>query len=304
MRLGLQFTNITWPGGQQQLGPTFARIAEQAERAGFYSLWTMDHLWQTPFAGGPEREVLEGWSALAYAAGRTNHIKLGVLVTGVTYRYPALLVKTATTLDVLSQGRTYFGIGAAWLEEEHHAYGIPFPPVKERIARLEETLQIVHQMWSGDERPYNGTYYQLDRPLNSPQPIQKPHPPIMVAGGGERKTLRQVAQYGDVCNLFAAPGTSEELRSKLNALREHCEALERPYEQIEKTVTLRDFHLTADGRNGTFSPHSAIDYFAELAELGIEHAIFNTTHVHTPETLDLLATEVIPIVKQIPVAGR
>jgi F420-dependent oxidoreductase-like protein len=304
MRLGLQFTNFTWPEGPQQLGTTFARIAEHAERAGLYSLWTMDHLWQTAFAGGPEREVLEGWSALAYAAGRTNHIKLGVLVTGVTYRYPALLIKTATTLDVLSQGRSYFGIGAAWLEEEHHAYGIPFPPVKERFVQLEETLQIAHQMWSGDEKPYDGKYYRLQRPLNSPQAIQKPHPPIMIAGGGERKTLRLVAQYGDACNLFSSPSNKEELQSKLDVLREHCEAVGRPYEQIEKTVTVREFHLTHDGRNGTFSPAAAIDYFAELADMGVDHAIFNTVHVHSPETLDLLATEVVPAVEKISVAGR
>ncbi len=302
MRLGLQFSNFTWPEGQRQLGTTFARISEHAERAGLYSLWTMDHLWQTNFAGGPEREVLEGWSALAFAAGRTNRIKLGVLVTGVTYRYPAMLIKTATTLDVLSQGRSYFGIGAAWLEEEHHAYGIPFPPVKERFEQLEETLQIAHQMWSGNEKPYEGKYYQLQRPLNSPQAIQQPHPPILIAGGGERKTLRLVAQYGDACNLFAT--SKEELQSKLAALRDHCETLGRPYEQIEKTATIRQFALTPDGRNGTFSPAAAIDYFAELAELGFDHAIFNTVHMYSPETLDLLAEKVVPVVDKIPVAGR
>lgn len=302
MRLGLQFANFTWPEGPRQLGTTFARISEHAERAGLYSLWTMDHLWQVPMAGGPEREVLEGWSALAFAAGRTNRIKLGVLVTGVTYRYPAMLIKTATTLDVLSQGRSYFGIGAAWLEEEHHAYGIPFPPVKERFEQLEETLQIAHQMWSGNEKPYDGKYYQLQRPLNSPQAIRQPHPPILIAGGGERKTLRLVAQYGDVCNLFAT--NKEELQSKLNALREHCEALSRPYEQIEKTATIRQFALTPDGRDGTFSPSAAIDYFAELAELGFDHAIFNTGRIYSPETLDLLAEKVVPAVDKIPIAGR
>jgi len=228
MHLGLQLPIFAWPGGPQQLGATFSRIAEQAEHAGFYSLWTMDHVQGPPVFGAIELEVLEGWSALAFAAARTKHIKLGVLVTAVNFRYPGLLVKTATTLDVLSGGRSYFGIGAAYFAEENLAYGIPFPPVKERFERLEETLQIALQMWSGDERSYEGKYYQLARPLNSPQALQKPHPPILIAGGGERKTLQLVARYGDACNLFPHEGI-ETVRHKLAVLREHCEAIGRPY---------------------------------------------------------------------------
>ncbi|MBA2285137.1 MAG: LLM class F420-dependent oxidoreductase, partial [Ktedonobacteraceae bacterium] len=200
MRVGLQVPNFTWPNGQSELGDTFALIAERAERAGFYSMWVMDHFFQIRMAGPPEHEMLEGWSALAFAAGRTNRIKLGTMVTGVTYRYPAILVKTATTLDVLSHGRAYFGIGAAWNEEEHKGLGVPFPPIAERFERLEETLQIAHQMWSGDDKAFAGKHYQLERPLNSPQSVQKPHPPILIGGGGERKTLRLVAQYADACN--------------------------------------------------------------------------------------------------------
>ncbi len=181
MRVGLQVPNFTWPQGQAQLGDMFALIAERAERAGFYSMWVMDHFFQIPSVGPAENEMLEGWSALAFAAGHTNYIKLGTMVTGVTYRHPGVLVKTATTLDVLSHGRAYFGIGAAWNEEEHRGLGIPFPPLKERFERLEETLQIALRMWSESEEPYHGRYYTLERPLNSPQPVQLPHPPTLAS---------------------------------------------------------------------------------------------------------------------------
>jgi F420-dependent oxidoreductase-like protein len=304
MRLGLQIPSFTWPGGPRQIGPTFARISEQAEQAGFYSLWTMDHVLYPPIIGSIEQEVMEGWTALAFAAAHTQRVKLGLLVTAATFRPPALLVKTATTVDVLSEGRSYFGIGAAWFEEEHPAYGIPFPPLKERFERLEETLQIAHQMWSGDESFYEGKHYQLARPLNSPQPLQQPHPPILIAGGGERKTLRLVARYGDACNLFYNQKEPEAIRQKLEALREHCAALGRPYEQIEKTSHASLLRFTRDGRNGSFSPAAAIDYFAGQAELGIDQMIFSLADVHEQEQLELLATEIIPAIEKIPVAGR
>jgi F420-dependent oxidoreductase-like protein len=184
----------------------------------------MDHFFQFFLNGPAEQEMLEGWSALAFVAGMTNHMKLGTLVTGVTYRHPALLVKTATTLNVLSHGRAYFGIGAASDEQEHRGLGVPFPPTAERFERLEETLQIAHQMWAGDEEPYQGKYSQLERPLNSPQSVQKPHPPILIGGAGERKTLRFVAQYGDACNIVARLGKDELLR-KLNVLRDYCQSI-------------------------------------------------------------------------------
>jgi F420-dependent oxidoreductase-like protein len=302
MHVGLQVPNFTWPNGQDELGDTFGLIAERAERAGFSSLWVMDHFFQIPTVGPAENEMLEGWSALAFAAGRTNRIKLGTLVTGVVYRYPGILVKTATTLDVLSHGRAYFGIGAAWNEEESRGLGVPFPPIAERFERLEETLQIALQMWSGVDKPYEGKYYQLARTLNSPQCVQKPHPPILIGGSGERKTLRLVAQYGDACNLFARLG-KDTLQRKLEVLREHCERIGRPYEQIEKT-TLDSLHLTRDGRNGSLTPAAAIEYFAELAALGIDQAIFSLRNVSDLEPFDLLATEIIPEVNKIPVAGR
>lgn len=302
MRVGLQVPSFTWPSGQSQLGDTFGLIAERAERAGFYSLWVMDHFFQISFAGPPELEMLEGWSALAFAAGRTNHIKLGTMVTGITYRHPGLLVKTATTLDVLSHGRAYFGIGAAWNEEEHKGLGVPFPPMAERFERLEETLQIAHQMWSGDEKPFEGKHYQLARPLNSPQSVQKPHPPILIGGTGERKTLRMVAQYGDGCNLFARLGDAE-LKRKLDILRGHCQTIGRPYEQIEKT-TLDSFRLTHDGRDGSLTPAALIEQLSHLAEMGIDQAIFSLHNVSDLEPFDLLATEVIPAAAKIAVAGR
>lgn len=302
MRLGLQVPSFTWSNDQGQLGDTFGLIVERAERAGFYSLWVMDHFFQIRNVGPAENEMLEGWSALAFAAARSNRLKLGTMVTGVTYRYPGILVKTATTLDVLSHGRAYLGIGAAWNEEEHAGLGVPFPPTAERFERLEETLQIAHQMWSGEAKPYEGRHYQLARTLNSPQAVQKPHPPILIGGTGEKKTLRFVAQYGDACNLFARMG-NDALQHKLNVLRDHCQALGRPYEQIEKT-TLDVLHITRDGNNGTMTPAAAIEYFTGLAAMGIDHAIFSMPNVTNLEAFDILATEIVPEVEKIQVAGR
>lgn len=302
MHVGLQVPNFTYPNGQAELGDTFGLIVERAERAGFYSLWVMDHFFQIRMAGPPEHEMLEGYSALAFAAGRSNHLKLGTLVTGVTYRYPGLLIKTVTTLDVLSHGRAYLGIGAAWNEEEHNGLGVPFPPTAERFERLEETLKLAHQMWSGDEKPFEGKHYQLARPLNSPQSVQKPHPPILIGGTGERKTLRFVAQYADACNLFARMG-DDVLKQKLNVLRGHCEAVGRPYEEIEKT-SLDVLNVTADGSNGSMSPSAAVAYFAHLAEMGFDHAIVSLPNVYEPGIFDLFATEIIPQVEEIQVAGR
>ena len=302
MRLGLQVPNFTWPNGQSHLGADFAQVVDRAEETGFYSMWVMDHFFQIRNVGPAENEMLEGWSALSFAAGRTKRIRLGTMVTGVTYRLPGILVKTATTLDVLSQGRSYFGIGAAWNEEEHLGLGVPFPPVAERFERLEETLQIALQMWTGDEKAYDSKHYHLARPLNSPQSVQRPHPPILIGGTGERKTLRLVAQYGDGCNILARLG-KDELQHKLDVLRGHCESLGRPYEQIEKT-TLDVMRFSRDGRDGSMTPAAAIDHFASLAAMGIDQAIFSMPNVFELEPFDLLATEIVPAVEKIPVAGR
>jgi len=302
MRIGLQIPNYTWPNGGDSLGDTFGQIAERAERAGLYSLWVMDHFFQLPDLGPAENDMLEGWNALSFAAGRTNRIKLGTLVTGVTYRYPGLLVKIATTLDVLSHGRAYFGIGSAWNEEEHLGLGVPFPPIKIRFELLEETLQIALQMWSGEDKPYEGNHLHLTRTLNVPNSVQRPHPPILIGGTGEQKTLRLVAQYADACNLFAHVGKTM-LQHKLNVLRRYCEDLGRPFEEIEKT-TLSLMHLTRHGRNGTVSPAAAIDSLGELAEIGIGHAILILPNVSELEPFELLATEILPQVSKIPIGGR
>jgi F420-dependent oxidoreductase-like protein len=302
MRIGLQVPNYTWPNGREHLGDTFGQIAERAERAGLYSLWVMDHFFQLPDLGPAENEMLEGWNALSFAAGRTNRIKLGTLVTGVTYRYPGLLVKIATTLDVLSHGRAYFGIGAAWNEEEHLGLGVPFPPLTLRFELLEEVLQIALQMWSGEDKPYEGKHLRLARPLNVPNSVQRPHPPILVGGAGEQKTLRLVAQYADACNLFARIG-KKALQHKLDVLRRHCEEFGRPFEEIEKT-TLSVMHLTRHGRNGTMSPAAAIDALGELAEIGIGHAILILPNVSELEPFELLATQILPHVSKIPIGGH
>ena len=302
MRVGLQVPNFTYPSGSAHLGDQFGAIAQQAERAGFYSLWVMDHFFQIGYQGPKEHEMLEGWSALAFAAGRTNHLRLGTLVTGVTYRHPGILVKTATTLDVLSHGRAYFGVGAAWNEEEHQGLGVPFPPLAERFERLEETLRIARQMWAGDAAPFHGEHVTLENPINSPNSVQRPHPPIMVGGGGEKKTLRLVAQYGDACNIFARLG-DEAVGQKLDVLRGHCAAIGRPYDEIEKT-TLGSLTITLDGKDSSLTPAKAVEYFQRQAALGIDHAIINTPRVYEPDFFDLMATEVIPAVENIAVAGR
>ena len=302
MRIGLQVPSFTWPGGSDHLGETFGLIAQRAEQAGLASLWVMDHFFQIHFVGPPENEMLEGWSALAFAAGKTSRIRLGTMVTGVTYRHPGILVKTATTLDVLSQGRAYLGIGAAWNEEEHRGLGVPFPPMSERFERLEEALQLAHQMWSGDDSVFAGRHYQLYRPLNSPQSVQRPHPPILVGGSGEKKTLRLVAQYADACNLFAYGG-GEVITHKLAVLRAHCEAVGRNYDDIEKT-SLSRLHLTRDGDGGSMTPEAAVGYFTGLARVGIEHAIVSLPNVHTADVFELLANEVLPALADVAVAGR
>lgn len=302
MRVGLQVPRFHWPDGPEQIGRNFGDIARRAEDAGFYSLWVMDHFFQIRGQGPKEEEMLEGWSALAFAAGKTERIRLGTMVTGVTYRHPGILVKTATTLDVLSGGRAYFGVGAGWNEEEHRGLGVPFPPVKERFERLEELLQIAVQMWSGEAGAYNGAHYHLENALNSPNSLQRPHPPILIGGMGEQKTLRLVAQYADACNLFSTPEPGV-LEHKLDVLREHCQALGRHYEQIEKS-SLGGLYVSRNGGNGTRTPAEAIAYFQWLAGLGFDQAIVSMLNVSDPDTIDLLAKEVLPAVFDIPVAGR
>jgi F420-dependent oxidoreductase-like protein len=297
MKIGLQVNRFTWEGGDAAIGETFGAIGRHAEEAGFSSLWVMDHFFQIQGLGPPELAMLEGYSALAFIAGQTSKIELGTMVTGVTYRHPGILLKTVTTLDVLSGGRAWLGIGAAWFEREHQGLGVPFPPLKERFERLEETLQIAHMMWSGEVGQYNGKHYQLAETLNSPQAIRKPRPPILIGGGGEQKTLRFVAKYGDACNLFARMG-DDRIARKLDILREHCEAEGRPYEEISKT-SLGMMLVTKDGREGSMSPQEAIDHFGHLAELGFDTAIFSLMNVNEPDAFDVFRDEIVPAIHSI-----
>lgn len=290
MRIGLQIPRFTWPEGPASIGPKLAEIGRTADEAGFASLWVMDHFFQIGAVGEPEEPMLEGYSALSYLAAITERAKLGTLVTGVHYRYPGLLVKTATTLDVLSGGRAYLGIGAGWNERESRGLGVPFPSTRERFERLEEALQIAHQMWSGEVKPYRGEHYQLTETLNSPQALSVPHPPVMIGGMGENKTLRLVARYADACNLFAYGGP-DLIRHKLDVLRDHCADVGRDYEEIERTA-LATANLAEDG----MKTEEVIDLCRELNEAGIEHLIFNMPNVHEIKPLVTFGEEVIPAV--------
>src|SRR5215207_3898171 len=273
MKFGITIPRFVAPGGDAEIGPELAGIARDADQAGLDSLWVMDHFFQIPPVGPAEEPMLEGYSALAYVAGITERISLGTLVTGVTYRHPGILIKTVTSLDVLSGGRAWLGIGAGWYEREHLGLGVPFPPVSERFEQLEETLQIAQQMWSGVVGPYEGKHYQLVETLSQPMPLSTPHPRILIGGGGEQKTLRLVARYADACNLFARPGQEgmSALSHKLDVLRVHCEAEGRAFEAIEKTVMgpapLRAEHPMA------MAPDAVSTFVEQLEGLGIDHYI-------------------------------
>jgi F420-dependent oxidoreductase-like protein len=302
MRLGLQVNMFDYPGGDDSIGSTFARIARDAEAAGSASLWVMDHFFQIPPNGAAEKPMLEAYTALGYTAAVTEKIKLGTMVASVTYRQPAVLVKAVTTLDVLSGGRAYLGIGAGWFEREHVGLGIPFPPLRDRFEQLEETLQIARQMWSGDVGPYHGKHYQLVETLCQPMPLSKPQPPILIGGSGERKTLRLVARYGDACNVRGED--IETTRHKLDVLRGHCDAEGRSYNEIRKT-TLRAFpRVTRDGAGDTVSPAQAIDKLGQLAELGVDEHILGWHNIDDLDGLELFANEIVPAVDKLRVTGR
>jgi F420-dependent oxidoreductase-like protein len=290
MKLGLQIPSFTWPGGAEQMGPMLERIGRAAEEAGFASLWVMDHFFQIEHIGKPDEPMLEGYSTLNYLAAVTRRIRLGTLVTGVIYRYPGILVKTATTLDVLSGGRSYFGIGAAWFEREARGLGVPFPPMRERFERLEETVQIALRMWSGNVAPYNGKHYRLAETLNSPQPRSRPHPPIMIGGVGEKRTLPLVARYADACNLYAFEDMSA-VRAKLDVLRRQCDLNNRPFDEIERTAI-----GAIDLRGGQKSVRAAIEYCRGVSDAGIEHLIVSLPGDHTLAPIELVRKEVIPAV--------
>jgi len=293
MRIGLQVPSFTWPGGAALLGAKFAEIARSADDAGFASFWVMDHFFQIPMVGPAEQEMLESYSALSFAAGVTQRVALGAMVTGVTYRHPGVLVKTVTTLDVLSRGRAYLGVGAAWFDREHAGLGVPFPALSERFERLEETLRIAHQMWSPSNAAFSGKHFRLAETLCSPPPVSSPHPKILIGGLGEKKTLRFVARYADACNLFEFLGP-EGLAKKLDVLRRHCDAEQRDYASIEKT-TLGTV-LLAPGKQ---SPADVIAKCRALAAIGVDQAIFNLPNVHELAPLEVFGKEIIPAVASL-----
>src|SRR5579863_235936 len=290
MKVGLQIPSYTTPRGPEALGRELITVARTADAAGFDHIAVMDHFFQIPVVGPAEMEMLEGYTTLGYLAACTSRAALLTLATGVIYREPGVLAKIVTTLDVLSGGRAWLGIGAGWNEEESRGLGIPFAPVAERFERLEETLQICLQMWRGDETPYHGEHYQLERPLNSPQSLTRPHPPIMIGGGGEKKTLRLVARYADACNLFQTP----DLARKLDVLRAHCDAEGRDYDEITKTC----YFLFDVGEKGEKAAE-VVDRLGALSELGFQAAIGGVANVWQVTPLEVIASDVIPAVADL-----
>jgi len=308
MKLGLSMGGFPMGTEAAGVGPLLSRLARRADEAGFDSLWTMDHFFQIPITGQPpEAPLLEAYAVLAFLAAQTERIRLGTMVTSVAYRHPGVLIKAVTSIDVLSGGRVIFGLGAGAPFNELPAgrsprdfevpgLGIPFPTLAERFERLEEVVQIALQMWRGDEAPYEGRHYQLLRPLNSPNTLQFPHPPVLIAGSGERKTLRLVARYADMCNLFDLPGTgfADDLKHKLDVLRSHCDDAARNYSAIEKTVSSL---IDPDEDQAGILAH-----LAELADLGIDHAIVSPRRSWDEATLDWAAA-IVSDVHAIPTGG-
>ncbi|MBW0115158.1 LLM class F420-dependent oxidoreductase [Pseudonocardia abyssalis] len=283
MEIGLHVADFTYPSGPGGLADDLTRIVVAAEEAGFARVSVMDHLWQIRPVGPIENDMLEAYTTLGFLAARTSRVQLLAWVTAVTYREPGMLAKLVTTLDVLSKGRAWLGIGAAWNDEEATGLGLPFPGTAERFERLEETLQICRQMWGADDGPYAGTHYRLGATMNVPQPLRRP--PILIGGGGEKKTLRLVAQYADACNLFAGP----DVERKLDILRGHCADVGRDYDEIEKTVM---FPLDT-GENGE-KVDALLAQLRPLAALGVTEAHGWVPRVWETERLELIGKEVIP----------
>jgi F420-dependent oxidoreductase-like protein len=285
VELGLHISDFTFDGGPSTLASDLRDVAVTAEQAGFAKLSVMDHVWQINVMGPPEHEMLEAYTTLGFLAAVTSRAQLLAWVTAAVYRQPGMLAKCVTSLDVLSPGRACLGIGAAWNEEEALGLGLPFPPTAERFERLEEALRICLQMWSDSEEPFDGKHYHLARTLNSPQSLQRPHPPILIGGGGEKKTLRLVAQYADACNLFNSP----ELGHKLGVLREHCAEVGRDYDDIEKTV-MAHLDIGPDGEKAD----EVLALLKDLADLGVQHVHSRLPLAHGLRQVELFAEKVIP----------
>jgi alkanesulfonate monooxygenase len=294
MKLGLQISNFTWKGRGPRLADNLAAISRTAEDVGYDSIWVMDHLFQIPPIGSAQMEMLEAYTTLTFIAAHTRTARLGTMVTGVTYRNPGFLCKQVSTLDVLSGGRAMFGIGAAWFDREHKAYGIPFPRLKERFERLEETILVCKQMWSSKENgPFAGKHYQFKETLNSPQPLQKPHPPLLIGGGGEKKTLKLVAKYGDACNIHAY--SPEFVAGKFDVLRGHCEALGRNFEDIERTVILGGLDVGPNGEKAG----EAVELLGSLAAVGVQAVYSWVTGADKIAPLEAIGRDVMPQVRDL-----
>jgi F420-dependent oxidoreductase-like protein len=287
MKFGLQINSFTWPGGAAAIGPTLARVTRAADDAGFDSIWVMDHFFQIRGLGPPEAPMLEGTTALGFMSANSEKARLGLMVGGIHYRQPGLWIKAVTTLDVLSGGRAWFGIGAAWNEEESRGLGFPFPPLRDRFEMLEDTLQMAQAMWTGGTgtgEGFQGKHVTATRLLNSPQVISRPRVPIMIGGGGERKTLRLVAQYADACNVF---GDGARIAHKYAVLRKHCERLGRPYEEIERS-TLQSVDVDAQ------SADELVERFGALGEAGAQHILISVRGVSDTTRLERMGAEVLP----------
>jgi F420-dependent oxidoreductase-like protein len=282
MRISLSVTDFSWPDPTRELAASLAEVARDADEGGLDTVWVADHLLQADPNSRPEAELLEAYTTLGFLAAQTERVRLGTMVTGVTFRPPALLIKAVTTLDALSGGRAWLGIGAGYQQDEARAMGLDLPPLGERFERLEETLRLAVQMWAGDTSPFQGEHYRLEHPVSSPGPLTKPHPPILIGGMGERKTLRLVARYADACNLFDIPDGGRTIRHKLDVLAGHCNDLGRDYDTIDKTLSTR---LEAGETANQFAGRCAY-----LAALGITHVVLITTGPWTSGELDIICS--------------
>jgi F420-dependent oxidoreductase-like protein len=315
MQFGLQHPNYNFDydgRDASQIIDSLKNLATRAENLGFDSFWVMDHFHQISPVGKQEDPMLEGWTTISVLAGLTSRIKLGTLVTGIIYRHPSVLAKMSATLDVLSKGRLFMGIGAAWNQEESLAYSIPFPPTKEPLLRLEEAIQIIRKMWTEEEpaATFNGKYYQINNAYCNPKPIQKPSPPIMVGGSGERQTLKIVAKYADACNLF---GSAETIKRKLSVLKEHCKGVGRDYDSILKTklglIVVDNDNERVEKRVQQISkimpkeqvgeflmygtPEEVLKQIGLLEEVGIQYLIVDLEPYRELEALEIFGNSII-----------
>jgi F420-dependent oxidoreductase-like protein len=294
MNIGLQIPSFKYPGGTAAIRPKLKEIVTTAEKAGFYSLWVMDHYYQIKdlFGESYTDPMMESYTTLGYFAGLTEKAYLGVLVTGVLYRHPSVLMKMVNTLDILSGGRAYLGIGAGWYEEEAKGFGIPYPSTAERFEKLEDNLQLAQALWNSDEASFAGKHFSAPAITNNPRPLSTPHPRIMIGGTGPAKTLRMVAQYADACNIGDWVGT-ENMQKALDTLKGHCESLGRDYGTIEKTC-LGTVHLSGDD-----TVDSITSRIKKLSEMGFTQAIFNMPDVYKITPLETFAKEIIPAVAEL-----